>query len=92
MNQMNACKVFAIAVAAAALLSTPANSQGIGQQQLQQQKGSGGRSPYPTENKPKVDEKAYKAALDRIPEPTRKYDPWEIARPGEPGDGGKKPN
>lgn len=30
--------------------------------------------------KPKVDEKAYKAALDRIPEPKEKYDPWGIAR------------
>jgi hypothetical protein len=34
-----------------------------------------------TESKPKVDEKAYKAALDRIPEPKEKYDPWGIARP-----------
>ncbi len=33
---------------------------------------------------PKVDEKAYKAALDRIPEPKEKYDPWGVARPAEP--------
>ena len=32
----------------------------------------------------KVDEKAYKAALERIPEPKEKYDPWGIARPAEP--------
>jgi hypothetical protein len=31
-----------------------------------------------------VDEKAYKAALDRIPEPKEKYDPWGVARPAEP--------
>ena len=36
----------------------------------------------------KVDEKAYKAALERIPEPKEKYDPWGIARPAEPA---KKP-
>lgn len=33
---------------------------------------------------PKIDEKAYKAALERIPEPKEKYDPWGGARPGEP--------
>ena len=26
--------------------------------------------------KPQVDEKAYKAALEKIPEPKEKYDPW----------------
>ncbi len=29
----------------------------------------------------KVDDKAYKAALERIPEPKEKYDPWGVARP-----------
>lgn len=37
---------------------------------------------------PKVDEQAYKAALERIPEPKEKYDPWGVARPAEPA---KKP-
>ena len=32
----------------------------------------------------KVDEKAYKAALERIPEPKEKYDPWGVARPADP--------
>ena len=36
------------------------------------------------DNTPKVDEKAYKAALERIPEPKDKYDPWSGARPHEP--------
>ncbi|MCP3388532.1 hypothetical protein NLM27_07005 [Bradyrhizobium sp. CCGB12] len=36
------------------------------------------------DNKPKVDDKAYKAALERIPEPKEKYDPWGGARPSEP--------
>ena len=37
-----------------------------------------------TEQKPEVDEKAYKAALERIPESKEKYDPWGVARPAEP--------
>ena len=40
------------------------------------------------EQRPEVDEKAYKAALERIPEPKEKYDPWGVARPAEPA---KKP-
>ncbi len=36
------------------------------------------------EKKPVVDEKAYKAALERIPESKEKYDPWGVARPAEP--------
>jgi len=35
------------------------------------------------QKKPAVDEKAYKAALERIPEPKEKYDPWGGARPPE---------
>ena len=37
-------------------------------------------------------QKAYKAALDRIPTPDQKYDPWGIARPSEPTKSGKKAN
>jgi hypothetical protein len=40
------------------------------------------------QKKPQVDEKAYKAALERIPEPKEKYDPWGVARPA---DQAKKP-
>jgi hypothetical protein len=36
--------------------------------------------------KPQVDESAYKAALERIPEPKEKYDPWGVARPGGAGE------
>ena len=36
------------------------------------------------DNKPKVDEKAYKAALERIPEPKEKYDPWAVTKSAEP--------
>ena len=42
------------------------------------------------EKKPGVDEKAYKAALDRIPEPKEKYDPWGVARPTEKKTDAKK--
>ena len=45
------------------------------------------QGPQP-EVKPKVDEKAYKAALEKIPEPKTKYEPWGITRPAEPD---KKP-
>ncbi|WP_407155459.1 hypothetical protein [Bradyrhizobium sp. STM 3557] len=51
--------------------------------------GAGGRHHQGAEKgsepkKPQVDEKAYKAALDRIPEPKQKYDPWGVARPSQP--------
>jgi hypothetical protein len=64
----------------------PAYPQGWGNRK------SGGPSTPPVENKPKVDEKAYKSALERIPEPTQKYDPWGVARPAEPAKTGKKSN
>jgi hypothetical protein len=37
-----------------------------------------------TETKPRVDEKAYKAALDRIPTPKKPYDPWGQVHDSEP--------
>ena len=77
----------ALIVAAMVILSLalPAHSQHF-------TKGSGGRSGPPVEKRTPVDEKAYKAALERIPEPTQKYDPWGIARPPEPAKTGKKSN
>jgi hypothetical protein len=57
-------------------LTVPAYSQAFG-------KKSGGYAGPPPENHPKIDEKAYKAALDRIPDPVKKYDPWGIARPSD---------
>jgi hypothetical protein len=35
------------------------------------------------QKKPQVDEAAYKAALERIPEPKDKYDPWGVVRPAD---------
>jgi hypothetical protein len=47
-------------------------------------KRSRGDNAKSEQKKPEVDEKAYKAALERIPEPKEKYDPWSGARPPEP--------
>ena len=73
-----------LAVAAmVVLVAAPAQAQmsgGMG--------GGGGRhrggDKGAEQKKPQVDEKAYKAALDRIPEPKEKYDPWGVARPAQP--------
>ncbi|OPY95182.1 hypothetical protein A5906_09700 [Bradyrhizobium sacchari] len=72
-----------ILVIAAALLALACGSA---QAQGRRQPSDGGAKP--ADNTPKVDEKAYKAALERIPEPKEKYDPWGGARPSEPA---KKP-
>jgi len=73
---MRLMKIFTVALAIGALTALP-------YQVLAQ-----ARRPHPEEKKeekrPVVDEKAYKAALDRIPEPKEKYDPWSGARPSEP--------
>jgi hypothetical protein len=72
-----AMKAFTVAAAALALLTIPAEAQLSGKRHAgdEQKKADPGR--------PKVDEKAYKAALDRIPEPKEKYDPWGAARPAD---------
>jgi hypothetical protein len=49
------------------------------------QMGKKGSHAAPTgEQKPRVDEKAYKAALDRIPTPKKPYDPWGQVHEAEP--------
>jgi hypothetical protein len=71
-------KIFTFAIAAAAVaawLAMPAHAQ------KSRPKEEAKRI---EEKKPVVDEKAYKAALDRIPESKEKYDPWGVARPAEP--------
>jgi hypothetical protein len=73
-----AMKTFVMAVAMLALIAVPAHAQ-----------KHGSVAPGSTAGPPKtVDEKAYKAALDRIPESKEKYDPWGVARPADPA---KKP-
>jgi hypothetical protein len=71
----------AIGVAAiTSLLTLPAYPQGL-------KKGS--HAAPSGETRQPVDEKAYKAALDRIPTPKQGYDPWGVARPTEPAKTGK---
>ena len=64
---------------ALALLAAPASAQFGGGGK----RNHGGGEKNETKT-PKVDEKAYKAALQRIPEPKEKYDPWGVARPANP--------
>ena len=77
-----------VALVVMSALTLPAYSQSP----LGKRPGNGGYDGPPKENKPKIDEKAYKSALERIPEPDKKYDPWGIARPAEPAKPGKKSN
>jgi len=70
-------KAFTIAAVALALLTMPAYAQ-LNDKRHQHDAKKG------DEKKPAVDDKAYKAALERIPEPKEKYDPWGVARPAEP--------
>jgi hypothetical protein len=69
-------KAFTIASVALALLAAPASAQLNEKRHQHDAKKS-------EDNRPKVDEKAYKAALERIPEPKEKYDPWGVARPAD---------
>jgi hypothetical protein len=74
----------ALAVAATAMPPFAVHAQDFGERSMKPQ--------FPVENHPKVDEKAYKAALGRIPTPTEKYDPWGGARPSDPAKPAKKSN
>ena len=74
-------KIFTVAAALLALIALPAHAQMGGKRHQGDEKKS-------EQKKPEVDEKAYKAALERIPEPKEKFDPWGVARPAEPA---KKP-
>ncbi len=74
-------KTVTVAAAMLALIAMPAYAQMNG-------KRHGGDDKKAESPKSKVDEKAYKAALERIPEPKEKYDPWGVARPADPA---KKP-
>lgn len=46
----------------------------------------------PEIKRPKIDEQAYKAALERIPPPDKPYDPWGIAKPADGPKTTKKSN
>jgi hypothetical protein len=68
-------RTFTIAAIILALLAMPAHAQAR-RPQTDEKKAD--------QKKLQVDENAYKAALERIPEPKEKYDPWGVARPAEP--------
>ena len=70
-------RTFTLAAAMLALIALPAHAQMGGKRHQGDEKKS-------EQKKPVVDEKAYKAALEKIPEPKQKYDPWGVARPAEP--------
>jgi hypothetical protein len=69
-------------VAIMSLLTLPAYAQSF-------KKGMGAPA---AESRPRVDEKAYKDALDRIPTPKQGYDPWGQVRPPEAAKTTAKPN
>jgi hypothetical protein len=73
-------RTFTMAAAVLAMLATPAHAQA---------RRPAGEDKKADQKKPQVDEQAYKAALERIPEPKEKYDPWGVARPGEAAKKGK---
>jgi hypothetical protein len=70
-------RTFTVAATALALMAMPAYAQMGGKRHQGEDKKT-------EQKKPEVDDKAYKAALERIPEPKEKYDPWGVARPAEP--------
>jgi len=74
-------RIFVVAAVVLAFIAAPAQAQMGGRRH-------GNDGPKTEKKSPEVDEKAYKAALERIPDPKEKYDPWGGARPTEPA---KKP-
>jgi hypothetical protein len=75
-------RTYTIAAVMLALIAAPAHAQMGGK------RNHGDDNRKTDQKKPQIDEKAYKAALERIPEPKEKYDPWGVARPA---DTAKKP-
>jgi hypothetical protein len=73
---MRLTRIFTTALAIGALMALPAQAMAQAKRPHPEEKKE--------EKKPVVDEQAYKAALERIPEPKEKYDPWSGARPAEP--------
>ena len=67
------------AIVVAALLSLVASAAAYAQSSLKKSHAAPS-----TETKPRVDEKAYKAALDRIPTPKKPNDPWSQVHEPEP--------
>ena len=79
-----AVKLPIVVAALISLLTLPAYAQGMGKK--------GGSHAPAGESHPKIDEKAYKDALDRIPTPKQGYDPWSQVHQSEPAKTTSKPN
>ena len=71
-------------VAAAILALLPGVLALPAQAQMGGKRSRGGDDAKSEQKKPQVDDKAYKAALERIPEPKDKYDPWAVTKPADP--------
>ena len=80
-GRLKAMKTFAVAAVMLTLVAMPALAQ------VNAKRHQGDEKKTEQKN-PQVDEKAYKAALERIPEPREKYDPWAVTKPADPA---KKP-
>ena len=67
-----------IAAVIVALLTVSSYAQGMGGQGMPGGKGHHGRPQNTEQPKKKADDKAYKSALDRLPD--KKFDPWQNVR------------
>ncbi len=77
-------KTFTVAAVMLAMLAVPAHAQARRPQGGEDKKVDQKK----LQEKQQADDKAYKAALERIPDSKEKYDPWSITKPAEPA---KKP-
>ena len=68
-------RILMVATALLVLIAMPAQAQFGGK------RPQAGEEKKPDTRERKADEKAYKAALEKIPDPKEKYDPWGVARP-----------
>jgi hypothetical protein len=83
-RRRRALRTLAIAATAVSPLGQTSRAQDFGERSM--------KPSFPVENRPKVDEKAYKAALEKIPAPAQTYDPWGNARPAGQARAGNKSN
>ena len=81
---MNRILAAVVLVALSCAAQGAANAQGFGQGTPGEMKGGRGHkgaNDYRKEDaKPRVDEQAYKEALQKIPDSKEKYDPWGAVR------------
>jgi hypothetical protein len=82
-RETQAMKALTIVATVLALLVVPAHAQ------MGKRGQGGGDTKKDDSATKKVDDKAYKAALERIPDPKEKYDPWGVTKPA--ADPAKKP-